>query len=509
MRNQKKIIEVIEGLDFRQHTSNPKLWFKPVGPDAKYGVDMSGIKPVAFKFDGTDHITDESEPVIKFTMDAINAALKPKQKEEPAENKPKPEEDPKEESTEEMFECELCGDNRPISERTPVGVPETHGVCAKCTEKITSGKIKVPEWFQKQESIAVDAIPDEPQPETEQPITNDTLTVPTEAQEPQPVTQNVDDFIKVQSKANEIPKSTNPDPEPETNEIIADEHKPKLPIKRERVSSRICDIVPELAERGKIKIGGKGEERTGQGGKTYRLPTKSDHFTIVTTAKNDKGDFIVDNQIMDTIGDCTELDIMVLYNDPDLIFRTSYAYFDSAKCQCRGDGRIAQLANGKFIECNPETCETFQAKGCKPQGVLSVILMDAPRVGGVYKLRTTSWNTIRNITTSLDTIKSLTFGQLAGLPLVLTLKPKTVTIPGTRKTTVIFMANIEFKGSMTELLTTATNIANANANAMDEIKRIEENARLMLNEAPSAEECKDITEEFYPDTVMKEMEIES
>lgn len=505
MRNQKKIIEVIEGLDFRQHSTIQTLWFKPVGPDTKYGVDMSGIKPVAFKFEGTDHITDETEPIIKETTDAINAALKPKTKEEPTKEKPKKE--PKEE----LFKCELCGDNRPIPEKTPVGYPETHSVCKECTEKITSGEIKVNDWYQEQESIAVDAIPDKTEPEIEQPITNDTLAVPTEAQEPQPVTQNVDDFIKVQSKANEIPKSTNPEPvpEPETNEMIADEHKPKLPIKRERVSSRICDIVPELAERGKIKIGGKGEERTGQGGRTYRLPVKSDHFTIVTTAKNDEGDFIVDNQIMDIIGDdCTELDIMVLYNDPDLIFRTSYAFFDSAKCQCRGDGRIAQLANGKFIECNPETCETFQAKGCKPQGVLSVILMDAPRVGGVYKLRTTSWNTIRNITTSLDTIKSLTFGQLAGLPLVLTLKPKTVTIPGTRKTTVIFMANIEFKGSMTELLTTATNIANANANAMDEIKRIEENARLMLSEAPSAEECKDITEEFYPDTAMKELEIE-
>ena len=487
MRNQKKIIEVIEGLDYRQHTSNSKLWFKPVGPDSKYGVDMSGMKPVAFKFEGTDHITDGSEPVIKETTDAINAALKPKPKEDPKE-KPAEEKPLPEKQCDRSFKCELCGSVRPMSEKTPVGYPETHGVCTKCTEKITSGKIKVPKWFQKQESIAVDAIPDEP--------TNET--------------QAVDDFIKVQRKANDIPKSTNPNPEPETNEIIADEHKPKLPIKRERVSSRICDIVPELAERGKIKIGGKGEERTGQGGKTYRLPTKSDHFTIVTTAKNNEGDFIVDNQIMDIIGDdCTELDIMVLYNDPDLIFRTSYAFFDSAKCQCRGDGRTAQLANGKLIECNPETCETFQAKGCKPQGVLSVILMDAPRVGGVYKLRTTSWNTIRNITTSLDTIKSLTFGQLAGLPLVLTLKPKTVTIPGTRKTTVIFMANIEFKGSMTELLTTATNIANANANAMDEIKRIENNARLMLNEAPSAEECKDITEEFYPDTVMKEMETES
>ena len=487
MRNQKKIIEVIEGLEFRQHTKNPKLWFKPVGPDTKYGVDMSGMKPVVFKFEGTDHITDETEPVIKATTDAINTALKTKPKEKPAEEKP----------DEELFKCELCGKDKPISEKTPVGVPESHYVCCNCTEKITSGEIKVDDWYQEQESIAVDAIPDEPtdepKPETEQP-NND--NAPAESQE-----------IHQEPEQETIPPRK---PDIPTENFAEEMKQTRSDVIERGVSSRICNIIPELAERGKIKIGGKGEERTGQGGKTYRLPTKSDHFAIVTTAKDGKGDFIVDNEIMKAIGDnCTELDIMVLYNDPDLIFRTSYAFFDSAKCQCRGDGHTAQLANGKFIECNPETCETFKEKGCKPQGVLSVILMDAPRVGGVYKLRTTSWNTIRNITTSLDTIKSLTFGQLAGLPLVLTLKPKTVTIPGTRKTTVIFMANIEFKGSMTELLTTATNIANANANAMDEIKRIEENARLMLSEAPSAEECKDIVEEFFPDTAIKEMEIEA
>ena len=67
---------------------------------------------------------------------------------------------------------------------------------------------------------------------------------------------------------------------------------------------------------------------------------------------------------MTTLGDhCTEIPITVLFNDPDLIFKTSYAFFDSAKCQCRGDGRIAQKANGEFIECNPKTCETYLAKG--------------------------------------------------------------------------------------------------------------------------------------------------
>lgn len=474
MRNQKKIIEVIEGLEFRQHTSNPKLWFKPVGPNARYGVDMSGIKPVAFKFEGTDHITDESEPVIKETMDAINAALKTKPKEEPAKEEPK--EESKKESTEETFECELCGDNRPITERTPVGVPETHDVCTKCTEKITSGKIKVPEWFQKQESIAVDAIPDKRQP----------------------MPQVVEDFKAAQKKANEIPQNTQ-------NQIS----QPAV-IDQPVLSNRIHDIKLRPAQIGNIKIGGKGEERTGQRGNKYRLPVKHNHFTITTTGKDKNGDFIPDERIMDILGDhCTEIPVTVLFNDPDLIFKTSYAYFDSAKCQCRGDGRIAQKANGEFIECNPATCKTYIAKGCKPHGMLSVVLRDSPRVSGVHVLRTTSWNTINNIISSLDLLFARTYGQLAGLPMILTLHPKTTLIPGTKKTTTIYMVNIDFDGTTDEMRDTAMSIVQMNANIMDEIKRIESNARLMLNEAPSAEECKDITEEFYPDTVMKELETES
>lgn len=466
MRNQKKIIEVIEGLEFRQHTTNPKLWFKPVGPDTKYGVDMSGMKPVVFKFEGTDHITDETEPVIKFTMDAINAALKTKQKEEPTK-----EEQAEEDPAKELFKCELCGNNKPVSEKTPVGVPESHYVCKECTEKITSGKIKVDDWFQEQESIAVDAIQDKP-------TTEDSASPEQIKQEPTPTTEH---------------------------QIL----QPAV-IDKPEISNRIHGIDLRPAEIGKIKIGGKGEERIGTGGRKYRLPVKHDHFTVVTTGKDKNGDFIPDEQIMTTLGDhCTEIPITVLFNDPDLIFKTSYAFFDSAKCQCRGDGRIAQKANGEFIECNPKTCETYLAKGCKPHGVLSVVLMDSPRVSGVHVFRTTSWNTINNILSSLDLLFARTYGQLAGLPLILTLQPKTTLIPGTKKTTVIFTVNIDFDGSMSELRNTAMGIAQMNADIMDEIKRIEENAKLMLNEAPSAEECKDITEEFYPDTAIKELETES
>jgi len=45
----------------------------------------------------------------------------------------------------------------------------------------------------------------------------------------------------------------------------------------------IKGLTPQLAERGKIKIGGLGDERKKQGSnETYRLPVKHDYITITT-----------------------------------------------------------------------------------------------------------------------------------------------------------------------------------------------------------------------------------
>ena len=469
MKHQKKIIELIESNDFRQHATNKKLWYKPI-EDIRYTVNMSGTIPVIAKYRGADEIFDENDKEIIALEDAIAEIISP-------DTPPAPEPEPQTDETKEMMVCEICNESSEKSTMGQVGYPETHNVCQNCANDIAEGKINTDHWYPEQSE------------------TQENQTKSEEPEEPE------------EQKEQEKPDEAEEQKESEPAKKIEEPDKTEKPITKTKMSSRICNIVPELAERGKIKIGFKGETITSQRGNEFRPPKKDDHFTITTTGKDEHGDFIIDKEIMDKIGDnCTSLDIMVLYNDPDLIFRTSYAFFNSSQCECRGDGELAITRNGETIECNPETCESFQAKACKPNGVLSVILMDAPMVGGVYKLRTSSWNTIRNITSSLDMLKSLTFGQLAGLPLALTLQPKTVKIPNKKQTTVVYVANIEFKGSMNELLNKTVQIANQNADVMHEIKRIEDNARLMLGEAPTQEECAEITAEFYPETAKKEIE---
>lgn len=93
---------------------------------------------------------------------------------------------------------------------------------------------------------------------------------------------------------------------------------------------------------------------------------------------------------------------------------------------------------------------------------------------------------------SIEFIYGLTGGRLAGLPFVLTLQPKTTVIPGTKTTTTIYMVNLEFKGSMGQLMTSAVTRYITD----DKMARLEAKAAEMLVLPESPGECKDVQEEY-------------
>ncbi len=88
---------------------------------------------------------------------------------------------------------------------------------------------------------------------------------------------------------------------------------------------------------------------------------------------------------------------------------------------------------------------------CRIAGVLSVVIRGAETVGGVWKFRTTSWNSCQSILSSLTLIKGITSGRLAGVPLMLTLSPKTGTTPK-GESVKIYIVSIEYKGTPEELM---------------------------------------------------------
>lgn len=261
--------------------------------------------------------------------------------------------------------------------------------------------------------------------------------------------------------------------------------------------SMIKGFIPQLKELGKIKIGRKSEKKTSTG---FRLPEKIDHFEVVSLIRDEEGTLKPDEDVMMLIGtDCKELDVMLLYNDPTLNFLTWYAAYQGGKCMCKGDGQIAKTREGAQIECDPNTCETFIGKKCKPNGILSVILAKSPRLGGVYKFRTTSYNSIRNLLGSMFFLQHATGGILAGLPLKLTVSPMSVSPKDSKTAQTIYVVNLEYRGTMEELLNKTMSVAQFQNTMRTQIIQLETTARAALTVPETEEEITDTIAEFYPE----------
>ncbi len=277
----------------------------------------------------------------------------------------------------------------------------------------------------------------------------------------------------------------------------------------------IQNRTPSLPERGKIKIGGKGAKRQKRDGSgEYQIPVKYDHFIITSLERGEDGNFIPDWPLMQRIADdtnqnpkrLTKIPIKLLYNDPNINFRTRYAAYGGRSLWCAGDGKEAiRRANPKAPPCEVECpCEhldaDFEGKPiCKISGVLSVLIEGALGVGGVWGFRTGSFNSVDGIMGGLLFMWGVTGGQLANIPLYMVINPKQATDPSGKQQT-IQVVGLEFRGSVDGLRDTGLKIAMENAKAQLQIEHIEEAARKMMDGADMDEgEESDIADEFYPD----------
>jgi hypothetical protein len=281
----------------------------------------------------------------------------------------------------------------------------------------------------------------------------------------------------------------------------------------------IKGLIPQLAERGKVKIGEKGEMKTSQGGKQFSQPRKLDHFVITTMQRDQAGRLMPDAELTKRYLEkqgatkLTEIPILLLYDDIDLNFLTRYSCYVGNRCWCSGDGEEAsQLTgeNGKYaaVSCPCERQDPlYQGKEkCKTLGTLQVLLQGVDRVGGVWKFRTTSWNTVNAILSSLALIKTITGGPLSGIPLYMVLSPKTVTIPTTGQSMVVYVVSLEYRGPEEQLAQIGYEIAKRRIDHQIRMGTVETQARRLLV-APHEETIQDqqeTAEEFYPEGVVVE-----
>jgi len=275
----------------------------------------------------------------------------------------------------------------------------------------------------------------------------------------------------------------------------------------------IKNLVPRLPERGKIKIGKLGERKKSKGDKEFQMPVKLDHFLVTTTERGSDGNFIVDEKAHAALGDSPkEIAVRLLYDDPDLNFPTRYASYNGRRLWCSGDGETAQRlqGDGSRMEvkcpCGREQPDYEGNDKCKMNGKLSVLLDGVPGhegVGGVWSFRTTSYNSVVSIMSSLEYLRALTSGPLANIPMRLSVRAKEGTTPNGGKQTVYYVT-IDYPGSEEELIRVGGKIALDRATAKVSIEHIEERARRALALAPPdvalpGDETENVIDEFYPE----------
>ena len=161
-----------------------------------------------------------------------------------------------------------------------------------------------------------------------------------------------------------------------------------------------------------------------------------------------------------------ELIIMIPVENEDVWASQYYrSYSRSRGLICRGNGetcrRLVDTATGDYaaasskdvawkedLPCDGRGCPRY-GRECKEVLNLQFMLPEVPGLG-IYQIDTSSINSILNINSSADLIRSV-YSRVARLPLTLTLEPLDVQTPdGKRKT--VSVLNLRCRSTMIELI---------------------------------------------------------
>ena len=271
----------------------------------------------------------------------------------------------------------------------------------------------------------------------------------------------------------------------------------------------IRNIIPGLPEVGKIKIGGLSERRLQKkdGSGEWQPPVKFDHFLVTTLERGPDNNFLRNEAIHKALGDKPkQIPIFLPYENLELNFQSRYACYTGKTLWCSGDGQAAfRLVAGKAereqVQCPCERqSPTYTGKDkCKMHGTLGCIVRGATSIGGIWKFRTTGYNTTTGLTASLAYLQLQTGGHLARIPLLLTIRAKAATNPLDGKAVTIQVVGVEFDGDAEKLAGTVVEIIQKDAEFRRKLISVErETMKLLSADAVLVDEAGDIRGEHFP-----------
>ena len=236
-------------------------------------------------------------------------------------------------------------------------------------------------------------------------------------------------------------------------------------------------------------------------------PTKLDHFVFLRKKKTaNRVEWEIDPDLTKHYGEqCRELHIMLIDDDIENVFPTSYAWWTATERKCWGDGtsatrRTHEKPGGQPWKPCGNGCPELDAGQCKPGGDLRFVLADFPRLGSGCRTHTCSYRSIRQIHSALQEIQTFTGGRLAGITAKLTVRPEEATYfdrkEKRKRTASIWALSLEVEGDDMQKL-----IANLTENARlfaETRKLLGSGGKVFEVVEDEQEQATEIGPEFYP-----------
>ena len=236
-------------------------------------------------------------------------------------------------------------------------------------------------------------------------------------------------------------------------------------------------------------------------------PTKLDHFVFLRKKKSSsRVGWEADPELTEHYGDeCRELHIMLIDDDIENVFPSSYAWWTATERKCWGDGasatrRTVEKPGGEPWSACGSGCPELLSGQCKPGGDLRFVLADFPWLGSVCRIHTCSYRSIRQIHSALQEIQAFTGGRLAGITAKLTVRPEEATYfdrnEKRKKTSSIWALSLEVEGDDMRKL-----IANLTVNARlfaDSRKLLGSNGKVLEVVEDEQEQAPEVAAKFYP-----------
>jgi hypothetical protein len=201
--------------------------------------------------------------------------------------------------------------------------------------------------------------------------------------------------------------------------------------------------------------------------------------------------------------DCRAIRIVLIDDDIENVFPTSYAWWAAVERKCWGDGsqatrRTAEKPGGEPWKPCGKGCPELASGQCKPSGDLRFVLADFPRLGSVCRIHTSSYRSIRQIHSALQEIQSFTGGRLAGLTAKLVVRPEETAYVDPKdkrkKSTTIWALSLEVDGQdMRKLVANLTE----NARVFADTRKLLGSGRVLEVVEDEADQAAELAEEFY------------